>query len=134
MPRHPQFRLALFRDYDRLAKVLAQQKKAAALVEKAEALRKGVIDGADVQFLAARLFATAIPLLQQDEKLSADERTAFARSVTGQAIDSLRAAVDKGFKDAAKLKAEALFTPLRGRDDFRQIQAEVERRAGNPSR
>jgi serine/threonine-protein kinase len=134
VPRHPQFRAALVRDYDRLAKVLAQQKKAAALVEKAAALRKGVVDGPDVQFLAARLFASAIPLLQQDEKLSVDERAAFVRSVTSQAIDSLRAAVDKGFKDAPKLKAEIGFTPLRGRDDFRQLQAEVEKRAANTSR
>jgi tetratricopeptide (TPR) repeat protein len=44
-----------------------------------------------------------------------------------RAVELLRRAVDKGFRDAAALKKDAAFDSLRKRDDFRQLVSELEK-------
>jgi hypothetical protein len=44
----------------------------------------------------------------------------------------LRAAVARGFKDTAHIKKVSDLDPLRGRDDFQKLLAELEKGAGKP--
>ncbi len=47
-----------------------------------------------------------------------------------QGVGALRQAVAAGFRDAEKLRGDAALETLRGRDDFRALLAEVEKKAG----
>jgi hypothetical protein len=49
-----------------------------------------------------------------------------AQSYGDRALAALRQAVAKGYKDAASLKKDPALDPLRQRDDFRQLLAELE--------
>jgi hypothetical protein len=75
------------------------------------------VDGreAAVQARPVRLAPTPAP----------HEAAAFA----DRAVTALKAAVAAGWADAAELK-ETDFDPLRGRDDFQKLLAEVEAKAG----
>ncbi len=48
-----------------------------------------------------------------------------ADEYAGKAVELLSNAVKGGFKGAAALKADKLFDPLRGRDDFKKLEAEL---------
>jgi hypothetical protein len=50
----------------------------------------------------------------------------------GQAVEVLRQAVAKGYKDAAHLKTDPDLAALRGRADFRQLVADLEAKAKAP--
>ena len=56
--------------------------------------------------------------------------TFTVRNLADSGPGSLRQAVDKGLKEAATLKAP-VFEPLRQRDDFRKLLAELEKK-GKP--
>ena len=47
-------------------------------------------------------------------------------------MTTLRLAVDHGYHDAARLKDEELFGPVRSRPDFQALLAEVEKRQKKP--
>jgi eukaryotic-like serine/threonine-protein kinase len=59
------------------------------------------------------------------EQLSADEKAARER-YAARAVAVLREAVAKGYKDVAHLKKDTDLDPLRGRDDFKKLLAELE--------
>jgi hypothetical protein len=48
----------------------------------------------------------------------------------GESVGALRRAVTAGFRDADKMRGDAALELLRGRDDFRAVLAEVEKKAG----
>lgn len=51
---------------------------------------------------------------------------------TDATLKMLREAIAKGYKDAAKLKANPAFAPLCNNDDFKKLLAELEK-AANPA-
>jgi hypothetical protein len=62
----------------------------------------------------------------KDDKLPEGKRKELAQSYADRAVEALRQAVARGYKDAAHLKKDPDLDPLRGRDDFRKLLAEVE--------
>ena len=42
-------------------------------------------------------------------------------------MTTLRQSVARGFRNAAQLRAEGAFAPLRNRDDFKQLLADLEK-------
>jgi hypothetical protein len=50
----------------------------------------------------------------------------LAKSYAARALDLLRQAVARGYKDAALMKKDPDLDPLRQRDDYRKLLAEVE--------
>jgi len=73
-----------------------------------------------------------VTLAEKDGALSDDERQALAKSYADQAMEYLREAVRRGYKNAATLKTHAALAPLKGRPDFQQLVQELEAKSGEP--
>jgi tetratricopeptide (TPR) repeat protein len=79
---------------------------------------------------AALYLGTAAQLVRQDPKLSAERRAERSGQYDDRAVRHLRTAVERGFSDAARLRAVPQLKSLQDRDDYRQLLAEVEAKAG----
>jgi hypothetical protein len=75
---------------------------------------------------AARSLARCIAIVQEDEQATKDERAKQAAFYGDEAMQMLKGAVAKAYKDAAHMKADKDLHPLRERDDFKKLLAEVE--------
>jgi hypothetical protein len=60
------------------------------------------------------------------DKLDATPRKEAAQFYGDAAMKLLRDAVSKGYKDVAQMKKDADLDPLRPRDDFQKLVAELE--------
>jgi hypothetical protein len=75
---------------------------------------------------AACALAKCIPIVEKDEKANKVERGKQMQFYGDQAMAMLRDAVAKGYKDAAHMKKDTDLDPLRSRDDFKKLVAELE--------
>ena len=76
---------------------------------------------------AAAAAAGCAALAEKDEKLPAAKRKALARAYGDRAMALLRKAAAAGFKDADRLKGDE-FKPLGGREDFKELLAQMARK------
>jgi hypothetical protein len=74
----------------------------------------------------AGFFARCVPVAEKDANLAEATRKGLAQSYGDRALEALRRAVAKGYKDAAHLQKDPALDPLRGRDDFQKLLAELE--------
>ena len=96
----------------------AQVGQVAAAVATADRLAAGPMVDPELRLDLARCYATASRTLPQRE-------TERVQAMQFKAMESLRAAVKDGYRDRAYLEGEPDFAPLRGRDDFKALLAEV---------
>jgi tetratricopeptide (TPR) repeat protein len=75
---------------------------------------------------AARILSTCVARVAKDASLSQGRRAALAQSYGGQAVALLRQAVAKGDRRADELHKLDWSAPLRSRDDFKQLVAEIQ--------
>jgi tetratricopeptide (TPR) repeat protein len=75
---------------------------------------------------AACTLSLCIPIVQKNDKASAEERDKQSAIYGDEAMTMLRDAVAKGFKNAAHVKQDKDLDPLRGREDFKKLLAELE--------
>jgi tetratricopeptide (TPR) repeat protein len=102
--------------------------EAAATISKRLKLWPG---DAHALYSAAREYAlTAAQAGKGKTPPSADDQ-ARRRWYTGQALDTLRRAVAAGFRDVKRLRSDTALESVRGRDEFRQLVAELEKK-GRP--
>jgi hypothetical protein len=102
----------------------------AAAVRAAETLRDLGWNPAGNAYDAACGLALCIPLVEKDTQADAGRRQQQAQFYGDQALALLRTAVARGYRDAAHIRKDADLDPLRGRDDFQQLLAELEKGAG----
>jgi tetratricopeptide (TPR) repeat protein len=69
------------------------------------------------------------PVVGRGKPSLTEAERAERRRYEGLALETLRQAVDAGFADAGRLRADAAWAPLRDRPEFRALQKEVEARA-----
>jgi tRNA A-37 threonylcarbamoyl transferase component Bud32 len=74
---------------------------------------------------AACLIARCVPLAERDPQLSTEERQKTADEYGRLAVQQLRAAVQAGYRDVKHIQADRDLDPLRGRQDFRDLLAEL---------
>ena len=74
-------------------------------------------------------YAACVKLAGEDTKLSEAKRQELRKSYGDQAMNALRRAVQFGYKDVANLKKDKLLDPLRERDDFKKLLADLEKTA-----
>jgi serine/threonine-protein kinase len=128
-PRHPFYR-EVFSDTRRvLAATLLELGEHAAAAEAAGDLARVAHDPANDAYKAAGFLSRCVPLAEQDAKLPEPRRKEVARSYGDRAMEVLRQALAKGYKDGAQLKKDTDLDPLRGRDDFQKLLAELEKGA-----
>jgi tetratricopeptide (TPR) repeat protein/tRNA A-37 threonylcarbamoyl transferase component Bud32 len=78
---------------------------------------------------AAATLASCIRLAEQDQQLPAAKRSELAREYADQTLALLRQAVARGYRDGKNfVQTDARFDPLRSRDDFKKLLAEVKAR------
>ena len=67
-----------------------------------------------------------IPIAAKHQMLDDQQREESAQFYTDAALKLLRDAVSKGYKDVAHMKKDTDLDPLRQRDDFQELVAELE--------
>src|SRR5262249_2901475 len=75
---------------------------------------------------AAEFLARCVPLAAKDAKVPEDKRKALAEQYAVRAVEFLRSAVQKGYKNVGQLKKDPDLETLRPRDDFMKLIAELE--------
>jgi hypothetical protein len=75
---------------------------------------------------AAAGLALCIPIVREDDQATTASRDQLASYYGDAAMAMLRQAVAKGYKDLAHLNGNQDLDSLRGRDDFKQLVAELE--------
>jgi eukaryotic-like serine/threonine-protein kinase len=77
-------------------------------------------------YWAACMLAQCMPIVRKDDKLAAPRRQAEIAFYADQAMAMLRDALDKGYKDAGQMQTDRNLDPLRAREDFKTVVAELE--------
>jgi serine/threonine-protein kinase len=125
-PRHPFYRVVYCENRQMLAATLLDLGDHAAAAEAAADLARVAFNPAGDAYKAAGFFSRCVPLAEKDAKLPEAKRKDLAKSYADWAVEALRQAVAKGYKDAAHMKKDKDLDPLRGRDDFRKLLTELE--------
>ena len=99
----------------------------AAALQAARKLRDlGWAPAGDAHY-AAHALALCIPVVEKDQQLDATKRQAAMQFYGDEAMKMLRDAVGKGWQNAALfLTKDPALAPLRQRDDFKKLLAEVQ--------
>jgi hypothetical protein len=92
-------------------------------------LPKGSSDPRREGHRVASVLARCAGLAEADANLPEAERKTLARSHSDRAMAWLKRAVAGGYRDVGTLRRAAAFQALRGRADFQELVAELERRA-----
>ncbi len=69
----------------------------------------------------AAILARCIPLVEKANTLPEDERQQRAQEYAARAVQELRAAVERGFKNGEGLRRDPALAPIRAREDFQQL-------------
>jgi serine/threonine protein kinase/tetratricopeptide (TPR) repeat protein len=77
---------------------------------------------------AACGLALCIPLVEKDDQATKEERDKQMAFYGGEAMKMLRHAVARGFRDAAQVNEDTNLDPLRKREDFQKLLAELDAR------
>jgi serine/threonine-protein kinase len=125
-PHHARYQQALRGHYQAQAAALQSTKDAAGLAALAREWHQALPEGKDA-YLEARLLAGAVRLARADDKgrHGAKEVEGWA----GEAVRLLEEAGRKGAADAPALRRDPALAPLRGREDFGRLLAELEKAA-----
>jgi tetratricopeptide (TPR) repeat protein len=117
----------LMSHYIDLAEVRLHQGDHAAAAKIAEQLTLLLPDRPEGNYNAACLFSRCVPLAEKDTRLAESQRRNLAESYGNTAMDRLRTAVNKGYKDVAHLKEDKDLDPMRSRADFQKLLQELEK-------
>jgi hypothetical protein len=69
-----------------------------------------------------------VALAEKAPALGEKERRGLAREYGGKAVEALREAIRRGYNDIRSLQQDRTFEALRGRPDFLQLLAELEKK------
>jgi serine/threonine-protein kinase len=95
--------------------------------EAATDLARIAFEPANDTYRAAGFLSRCAPLAEKDASLTEDKRLELAKSYGDRAMELLRQAVASGHKDAVNLKKDSDLDPLRSRDDFKKLLADMEK-------
>src|SRR5262249_26307292 len=98
----------------------------ARLATTAEELAHFGYDPANDTYKAAGDLCRCVMLARKDARLAEAKRKELAQSYADRALALLRQAVARGFKDAAHMRQNPTLKPLRAREDFKKLLAELE--------
>jgi tetratricopeptide (TPR) repeat protein len=128
-PRHPAYRQFYRNNRLALGETFLRLGRHAEAAAAADELARAAVRPAEDLYQAGRHLARCVPLAENDRQLPEARRKEQAREYAGRALAALRQAVDKGWKDAARLRQDPDLNPLHSRDDFRQLLADLEKQS-----
>ncbi len=117
--------------YD-LAEFLQRHGRHADLARLATDITGEFSTSADLHYHATCFAARAVKALDADKALAPADRAKPADAYARQAVELLRRAVQLGWKDREHMFLDADLDPLRGRQDFRDLLADLDKRIGKP--
>jgi tetratricopeptide (TPR) repeat protein len=126
-PRNPTYRLYYHNNLFVLTQAQAGLLDQAAAVQAAQTLRDLDWGQPSNTYDAACALALCIPIVQKHEKLDAEKRKAAVQFYGDKAMEMLRLAVEKGWKNAAHMEKDSDLDPLRSRADFQKLLQELDR-------
>ena len=106
----------------RLTGTLADQAALYGLIAK---LRDLGWDPPGNAYDAACALSLCVPIAEKDIKVVTELRAKQAQFYADEAMKMLRDAVAKGYKDVARMKKDPDLAPLRQREDFKKLLAEL---------
>jgi tetratricopeptide (TPR) repeat protein len=117
----------LYRDLLRvLAKCYMGLADNARLASTADELARFGYEPVNDAYLAACMLCSCVRLAEKDARLDEDMRKQLVQGYAYRALALLRQAVESGFKDAAKLRQDPNLEPVRAREEFQKLLAELE--------
>jgi tetratricopeptide (TPR) repeat protein len=125
-PNDSQYRSLLAETVGELASVLVALGDREAVLALAERYKAGVAKPQDDLWNAARLVSNCVNFVRKDTGLTESKRAELARTYADQAMDLLRQAVKAGWDNTSRLMQEPQLSPLREREDFRKLVADLE--------
>ena len=126
-PRHPTYRQFYRNHLNVLTEVHAGLLEQEDAVRTAETCRDLGWNAPADAYDAACFLSQCIPIVAKHDKLDDKQRKEAAQFYGDAAMKLLRDAVSKGYKDVAHMKKDTDLDPLRQRDDFQKLIAELER-------
>jgi tetratricopeptide (TPR) repeat protein len=121
----PHARLLLRNHYAVLTQILlgqgAHADGARAAIDMARARPDDPVDS----YNAACFLALCMPLAEKDARLAGEKRLEVAGAYATQAMQFLRVAIQKGWKNAAHMKTDPDLNTLRDREDFKKLLADL---------
>jgi serine/threonine protein kinase len=125
--RNPLYRQHFRNDMRVLVAANAGLHDQAGALQAARKLRDLGWDPPSDAHYAAHALADCIPIVEQEQHLDGAKRQAAVRFYGDEAMKMLRDAVSKGWKEAELfLTRDPALAPLRQRDDFKKLLAEVQ--------
>jgi tetratricopeptide (TPR) repeat protein len=124
-PRYTFYRAVLRDNCQSFGATLLDLGDHALAAKTAAELARIAFDPANDTYNAACYLSLCVPLAKKDTKLSDAKREELARSYGVQAMEMLRQSVAKGYKDFAHMKKDSDLEPLRGREDFQKLLADL---------
>jgi tetratricopeptide (TPR) repeat protein len=125
-PRHPTYRQFYRNHLSRLAIVHAGLLEQEDAIRTAETCRDLGWAPPDDAYDAACSLSLCVPIVSKHDKLDDKHRKAAARFYGDAAMKLLHDAVSKGYNDVPHMKKDTDLDPLRQREDFRKLVAELE--------
>jgi serine/threonine protein kinase/tetratricopeptide (TPR) repeat protein len=133
-PGHPDYRLNYRYSLVELTQSCAGQGDRPAALVAAMKLRDLGWDSAADGYGAAWTLAWCVSIVEKDDKLDAPKRQAEMQYYADQTMAMLLGAVAKGYKDIEHLKKNRDLDPLREREDFKKVIAQLEAAKQAPSK
>jgi tetratricopeptide (TPR) repeat protein len=118
----------LYMNYQTQANVFVKLRDHAAAAAVAEATEP-ILHTANDLYEHVCGYCDCVKLAAEDAKLSEAKRKELCKSYGDRAMNALRRAVEFGYKDVANVKKDKSLDPLRERDDFQKLLAELEKPA-----
>jgi eukaryotic-like serine/threonine-protein kinase len=126
-PDDAAYRGLLAKNHWNLGEARLQQADHAAAAEAAAALAQATPDDPLAYVNAASLLARCAARSAQDEKVSEMDRRRLAGAYQDRAMENLRAAAAKGFRDRKRLQSDVALESLRSRADFQELIRELDK-------
>jgi serine/threonine-protein kinase len=126
-PRNPDYRGAYSYACWTLAQILVDRRDHRAASDVVAEYLQIEPNGFEESRESAGFLCRCVRLCREDPSVAEPQRE--ARAYAGRAMEALRTAVRKGFRDARHLEKAETYGPLRDREDFRRLLAELWDRA-----
>jgi tetratricopeptide (TPR) repeat protein len=125
-PHNPFYRKVFCTNRRLLAATLVHLGEHSAAAAAAAELARGAFEPASDTYGAACFLFRCVPLAEKDGKLSKPKRRELAKTYADQALETLRQAVARGYKNAAHLRQDPDLASLRSRPEFQQLVRDLE--------
>jgi serine/threonine protein kinase len=125
-PRHPTYRQVYRKHLKLLTQVHAGLLKRDEAIRAAEARKNLGWDPPADAYDAAGILGGCVSIAARRQKLDDQQRKESAQFYSEAAMKLLRDAVSKGYKDVAHMQKDTDLDPLRQRDDFQKLVADLE--------